>query len=42
MTHLLSEEIVAAKRAFEQHTSELGVTILHYHVDNDRFCNNDF
>jgi hypothetical protein len=42
MTHLLSEETVASKRAFEQHASELGVTILHYHADNGRFCDNDF
>ena len=28
MTNLSSEETVAAKRAFEQHASELGVTIL--------------
>jgi hypothetical protein len=42
MTHLSSEETVASKRAFEQHASELGVTILHYHADNGRFCDNAF
>ena len=42
MTNLLLEETVAAKRAFEQHASELGVTILHYHADNSRFCDNTF
>ena len=42
MTHLSSEETVAAKRAFEQHASELGVTILHYRADNSRFCDNAF
>jgi hypothetical protein len=42
MTHLSSEETVAAKRAFERHASELGVTILHYHADNGRFCDNAF
>ena len=41
-THLSSEETVAAKGAFEQHASELGVAILHYHADNGRFCNNAF
>ncbi len=34
MTHLSSEETVAAKRAFKRHSSELGVAILHYHADN--------
>ena len=42
MTHLLSEETVAAKREFERHASELGVAILHYHADNGRFCDNAF
>ena len=42
MTHLLSEETVAAKRAFKQHSSELGVSILHYHADNCQFCDNAF
>ena len=42
MTHLLSEETVAVKRAFERHASELGVTILHYHADNGRFCDYAF
>ena len=42
MTHLLSEETVATKRAFELYVSELGVTILHYHADNGRFCDNAF
>ncbi len=42
MTHLSSEETVAAKCAFEQHASELGVAILHYHADNGRFCDNAF
>ncbi len=38
MTHLSSEDTVAAKRAFKQYASELGVVILHYHVDNGQFC----
>ena len=38
MTHLSSEETVATKRAFKRHASELGVTILHYHANNGRFC----
>ena len=42
MTHLLSEETVATKRAFKGHASELGVTILHYHADNDHFFDNAF
>ena len=42
MTHLSSEETVAAKHAFERHASELGVTILHYHADSGRFCGNAF
>jgi hypothetical protein len=42
MAHLLSEESVEAKCAFERHASELGVTIQHYHADNDRFYDNDF
>ena len=42
MTRLSSEETVATKREFERHASELGVTILHYHVDNGRFCDNAF
>ena len=42
MTHLLSKESVAANCAFERHASELGVTILHYHADNGRFCDNAF
>ena len=42
MTHLLSEETVSAKLAFGRHASELGVTILHYHADNGRFCDNAF
>ncbi len=42
MTHLSSVETVAAKRAFEQHASELGVAILHHHADNGRFCDNAF
>jgi hypothetical protein len=42
MTHLSSEETVAAKYAFERHASELGVTILHYHAVNGRFCDNAF
>ena len=33
---------MAAKRAFKQHASELGVTILHYHADNGRLCDNAF
>ena len=42
MTHLSSEETVEAKRAFERHASEFGVTILHYHADNGRFYDNAF
>ena len=42
MKSLLSEETVAAKRAFKQHTSDLGVTILHCHADSGRFCDNAF
>ena len=42
MTNLSSEETVAAKCAFEQHASELGVAILHYHADNGRFFDNAF
>ena len=42
MTHLLSEETVAAKSAFGRHASESGVTILHYHADNGHFCDNAF
>ena len=42
MTNLSSEETVAAKRAFKLHESESGVTILHYHADNGRFCDNAF
>jgi len=41
-THLSSEETVAAKRAFEEHASELGVTILNYHADNGQLCDNAF
>ena len=42
MTNLSLEETVAAKRAFERHASELIVTVLHYHADNGRFCDNAF
>jgi len=42
MTHLSSEETVAAKHAFEWQASELRVTILHYHADNGWFCDNAF
>jgi len=42
MTNLSWEETVAAKRAVERHASKSGVTILHYHADNDRFCDNAF
>jgi hypothetical protein len=42
MTRLSSEETVAAQRAFKQNESELVVVILHYHADNDRFCDNAF
>ena len=42
MTHLLSEETVAAKRAYKQQASELELTTLHYHADNGRFCDNAF
>ena len=42
MTNLSSEETVAAKRAFKRHASESGMTILHYHADNGRFCGNAF
>ncbi len=42
MTHLSSEETVAAKRAFKQYASELGAVILHYHADNGQFCDNAF
>jgi hypothetical protein len=42
MRHLSSEETIAAKIAIEQHASNLGITILHYHADNGRFHNNAF
>ena len=42
MTNLSPEETVAAKHDFKQHASELGVTILHYHADHGRFCDNAF
>ena len=42
MTQLLPEETVEAKQAFEQHASESGVTIIHYHADNGRFYDNAF
>ena len=42
MTNLSSEETVAAKCAFKQHASEIGVTIFHYYADNGCFCDNAF
>ena len=42
MSHLSSDETIAAKVAFERHASELGVSILHYHADNGRFQDNAF
>jgi hypothetical protein len=42
MRHLSSEETISAKIAFEQHASNLGITILHYHADNGRFHDNAF
>ncbi len=42
MSHLSSEETIAAKIAFERHASNLGIAMLHYHADNGRFHNNAF
>jgi hypothetical protein len=42
MSHLSSEETIAAMIAVEQHASNLGITILHYHADNGRFHDNAF
>ena len=42
MSHLSSEETIAAKIAFERHASNLGITILHYHTDNGQFHDNAF
>jgi hypothetical protein len=42
MQDLSSEESVKAKRAFEQFAAEHGITIRHYHCNNDRFANNAF
>ena len=42
MHSLSSEEMMAAKRAFEIFANQHGVRILHYHADNGRFADNAF
>ena len=37
-----TEETLKAKRAFEFYCRSLGVKILHYHADNERFCDKGF
>ena len=42
MTSLSSEDTIQAKLAFEQFADQHGVTVQHYHCDNERFADNDF
>eukprot|EP00978_Attheya_sp_CCMP212_P046053 scaffold371918_cov32-Attheya_sp.AAC.1 len=39
---LSSSETLESKRAFERHSRQHGVQIMHYHADNGRFADNLF
>ena len=39
---LISQDTMAAKRAFEAHCRNYGVTVKQYHTDNGRFADNTF